>query len=133
MGNGNNKFGDSLNSGNTSGKYVFGSIKDKENPRAGYYYNAKKNVLIYNTETIKLLNSETSVIKLKYSYAKTNMRVFYKGKQIIGADPSTFKTINRREIKNLNNSSLNSLNSVIGMDIKNGITRYYHKGVLLTE
>ena len=43
MGNTNNKLGNSTGSEDTSGKYIFGSIKDKENPRAGYYYNAKKN------------------------------------------------------------------------------------------
>jgi hypothetical protein len=133
MGNNGTKFGDSSEV-DKKPNYIFGSIKDKEYPRAGYYYNKKKRIVIYNTEVIRLLNTETEFKKLKYSYAKTNQRVFYKGVSIIGADVDTFSTINRRDIKQLNNAKLTAYNSVIGMDIKNGIKRYYYKGsIVLTE
>ena len=65
--------------------------------------------------------------KLKYSYAKTNSFVFYKGEIITEANSKTFNTINRKNIP----EEFKKLNSVIGMDFENNTKRIYQFGILL--
>jgi len=112
--------------GNSSSKEKesFGSINHKEGGkhRPGYYISKKK--LIYDCKEIPLLPGENYFKKLKYSYLKTNLRVFYKGKQIL-ADPNTFQVLNRNQITD---TDLKKLDSVIGTDTVNGTKKYYYKG-----
>jgi hypothetical protein len=123
--------------GNAQGseKKNFGSIypTDNSKPRPGYYF--RKNKIVYQGKVLELLPNEESFQKLKYSYVKTNQRVFYKGEPIHGANPKTFISINRNNIKQFSNKkSLEKLNSVIGMDIIDNTKRfYYHGNIIHTE
>ena len=107
-------------------KIIFGSVNDDSHPRAGYYHN--KNIIKYHTTQIKMIPGELpeSFEKLKYGYAKTNKRVFYKGVPISGVNPITFYVINR-------NNPENNTNSVLGVSIipPNNIKKMFYKGVLL--
>ena len=73
--------------------------------------------------------------KLKYGYAITNKRVFYKGHSINGINPNNFSIINIPDVSSLNDPSLVKLNSVLGIEtvinkkqIKKNI---YYKGNLI--
>ena len=111
----------------------FGSINDPDNPRPGYH--KKRNGILYSAKYLELDTSEINTFRTcKYGYAVTHLGVFYKGKRI-KADQFTFKCITRKEVlKNVKDTHLKSLNSVLGMDINpvTGEKRYYHKGVLQT-
>ena len=111
-------------------KLIFGSVNDELHPRAGYYHNG--NIIKYHTVPIVLIPGElpNTFIKLKYGYAKTNKRVFYKGAGILNANSATFSVINRDNVKVLNDNNLIKLNSVLGMDYYNNKRRIYYKGVL---
>ena len=106
-------------------KIKFGSINDPENSRPGYYTNGK--IIKYHTQEIKLLPGEMvkSFKKLKYGYAVTNARVFYKGVPIKNVDPNKFEIINR---ENVTIPELKKLNSVLG--VENG-KNFYHMGKLI--
>ena len=106
----------------------FGSINDTEHSRPGYYANGK--IIKYHTEQISLLPEENieSFKKLKYGYAITNKRVFYKGKPIKNANPLNFKVFTRENINSLGKNNLKKLNSVIAIENDKNI---YHKGKLI--
>jgi len=97
----------------------FGSINDPENSRPGYYTNGK--ILKYKSNEIELVPGENLDFfkKLKYGYALTNKRVFYKGYVIPNLKPDNCKIINRNESGNYS-----KLNSVL---LFNGVN-YYYKG-----
>jgi len=103
----------------------FGSINGGEKTRPGYYVSKKK--VMYGGSEIILLPGEESFIKLKFGYAKTNMRVFFRGIPIHGADPKSFSTITRPESSKLN------LNTVAGIDYKLNKKRIYQFGNLIKE
>jgi hypothetical protein len=113
------------NSQSSDNKIKFGSVNDPENSRPGYYANGK--MIKYHTEKIELLPDElvSSFKKLKYGYAITNKRVFYKGEPLKNVNPNKFEIINR---ENVSIPELKKLNSVIG--IENG-KNVYHMGKLV--
>ena len=119
--------------GNTqSPQKHFGSVYPSENSEArpGYYFGKGK--VIYQGIPVELLPGENSFQKLKYSYAKSNQRVFYKGVPVHGANSKTFTTINRPDVKKFSNKpELLKLNSVLGMDIENNNKRFYYRGNLI--
>ena len=112
---------------NITKKIKFGSIHDPGNPRPGYYYNQNTRTLKYHTHEIILLPGENIFKKLKYGYAKTNKRVFYKGIHIPGVIPDNFSTLTIPEVKELGIPKLTKLNSVLGI-LGNS---YYYKGKLI--
>ena len=118
---------------NSIEKVNFGSIHPKENekPRPGYYF--KKTKRMYKGNDIQLVPDEDSFKKLKYGYAKSNKRVFYKGLEIPGANPSTFSIISRPNVNNIIEKSeqLVKLNSVLGMDFDCNKKRLYYKGTVI--
>ena len=99
--------------------------------RPGYYFSKSK--VIYKGTQIPFLEDEGSFRKLGYGYAKSNIRVFYKGNPIPLANPNTFTTVNRNNVKKEfgNDHSLLKLNSVLGMDYLNESKRVYYKGELI--
>jgi hypothetical protein len=120
--------------GNTTSQIQkhFGSINSEENPRPGYYLSKSK--IIYKGREIELLPGEYNFKKLYYGYAKTNIRVFYKGVPIHGANPNTFTTITRKEVKKeFNNPKLIKLNSVLGLDYILDKKRAYYHGIQFNE
>ena len=99
-----------------------------QNVRYGYYKNKKK--VSYDGISLKLLKSELkSFKKLLYSYAKTHLRVFYKGEIIPDIVPENFRVINRKELP----PELIQFNSVLGVetDPSTGIKRIYQFGKLI--
>jgi hypothetical protein len=121
---------------NTSVSSNFGSVYPKENerPRPGYYFNTLKKM--YQGTPIEVLPGEDSFKKLKYGYAKSNQRVFYKGVPIQGAFPKTFSMVSRNNVRNIIDDSeqLIKLNAVLGMDYDCNKKRlYYHGKVVYTE
>ena len=116
-------------------------INNTVNPRAGYYSN--KNSIIYKANEIILLPDENikEFVKLKYSYAKTNKRVFYKGRPIDNANPELFSVINRDSVKLLKNmdsridtTPLIKLNSILGIEYSYpNKTKIYYKGKLVNN
>ena len=113
----------------TEKKIIFGSVNDESHPRAGYYHN--KDIIKYHTTQILLIPGELSgsFTKLKYGYAKTNKRVFYKGNPILGVNPNNFYVINRNTP---GYTEYNKLNSVLGVSIStNNTKRFFYKGLLL--
>ena len=121
--------GPSGNNNTITKKIKFGSIHDPGNPRPGYYYNQNTRTLKYHTHIIPLLPGENVFKKLKYGYAKTNKRVFYKGIHILGAIPDNFSTLTIPEVKELGNPNLSKLNSVLGIFDNS----YYYKGKLINR
>ena len=119
----------------STNKKKFGSVYPTENLKARPGYYLSKNKIMYQGKILELLPNEDSFQKLKYSYIKTNQRVFYKGIFIYGANPKTFITLNRNNIKQFSNKQeLEKLNSVLGMDINHDIKRFYYRGnVIHTE
>jgi hypothetical protein len=122
-------------------KQKFGSIYGKDGIfRPGYYWK-KGNVtrLIYHGNEIPLLLEEADFKSLKYGYFLTNKRVFYKGEPILNANPKTFSTIKRENVKTLTsnaqkNIELARLNSVLGMDyICNKKRIYYKNNIIYSE
>jgi len=112
------------------GKSSVYKVEPKEgeivNVRPGYYKNKKG--VYYDGISLNLLKKERlSFKKLKYSYAKTDLHVFYKGEIIPDANPKTFSTINRKNIP----EEYKNLNSVIGMDFENNTKRIYQFGKLI--
>jgi len=106
--------------GNTPSKTTpFGSIDGRSGTtRPGYYISKKK--VLYDGKEIPLTPEELSFFKkLKYGYAKTNFHIYYKGKIIIGADPTTFTVINRDSVI----GPYKRLNSVIATD-SNGVYQF---------
>ena len=107
------------------------SIKNSTNPRPGYYTNGHE--VYYSGKQMVLLQGETpsSFQKLGYSYAKTNKRVFYKGQTIVGTDPVTFETLDRKQQTVLlspdQKGIITRLNGVVGRD-RCGI--YFHGSLL---
>lgn len=94
--------------------------------RHGYYKNKKG--IFYDGMSLNLLKPERSSFKkLKYSYAKTNNLVFYKGQIIPDANSKTFIVINRKNMP----EEYKNLNSVIGMDFENSTKRIYQFGRLI--
>jgi hypothetical protein len=117
-------------------KTNFGSIYPKENdkPRPGYYFNVSKKM--YQGNEISILPDEDSFKKLKYGYAKSNLRVFYKGVPIQDANPKTFSIISRSNVANIidNSEQLVKLNSVLGMDYNCNKKRlYFHGNIIYKE
>jgi hypothetical protein len=106
----------------------FGSINDKEHSRPGYYANGK--IIKYHTDKILLLPEENieSFKKLKYGYAITNKRVFYKGTPLKNVNPLNFKVFTRENINSLGKNNLTKLNSVLGIENDKNV---YHKGKLI--
>ena len=120
-------------------KKSFGSIYGKNGViRPGYYWTKNNNKLIYKGEEIPLLLNETDFKSLKYGYLVTNLRVFYKGEQIPEANPKTFSTVTRNNVKKLTTSSkknekLVKLNTVLGMDFMGDKKRIYYKNKIIYE
>ena len=129
--------------GNTNSNVVkekFGSIYSKDGiTRPGYYWKkGNKKKLIYQGNEITLLPDETDFKSLKYGYFVTNLRVFYKGMPLLQANPKTFSTVTRNNIKSINLKSekineLAKLNSVIGLDYFGNKKRFYHKNIIIYE
>ena len=129
--------------GNTNSNVVkekFGSIYSKDGiTRPGYYWKkGNKKKLIYHGNEITLLPDETDFKSLKYGYFVTNLRVFYKGMPLLQANPKTFSTVTRNNIKSINLKSekineLAKLNSVIGLDYFGNKKRVYHKNIIIYE
>ena len=117
-----NTVSDNANPVNTFGKI---HPKDNEKARPGYYFNTTSK--LYQGTPIEVLPDEHSFKKLKYGYAKSNLRVFYNGKAIPDADPKTFTIIPRKEKTPFN------LNCVLGRDVKNGKIRWYKFGNKIHE
>ena len=124
--------------GNIESKRNFGSIYGTSGVvRPGYYIG--KDTLIYQGVKIPLMQDERDFKKLKFGYLKTNKRVFFKGKPIIEANPKTFSTITRDNVKNVSTNSqkisdLVKLNSVLGMDFYGNKKRIFHKDkIIYTE
>ena len=119
--------------GNTVNKVNFGSIYPKENQksRPGYYF--KKNKKLYHSIPMEINDGEDSFQKLKYGYAKSNQRVFYKGIPIQDTFPNTFSIISRSNVRNIieNSNQLVKLNSVLGMDYDCNKKRLYYRGKLI--
>jgi len=118
------------------GKTSVYKVEQKENEiidvRDGYYKNKKG--VFYAGVSLKLSKKELSSFeKLKYSYAKTNKCVFYKGNVIEGADPTSFETINRKQMPDQYKKF--KLNSAIGvdMDYLNKKKRIYQFGIKIFE
>ena len=114
----------------------FGKIhpKDNEKARPGYYFNTTSK--LYQGTPIEVLPDEHAFKKLKYGYAKSNKRVFYKGVPIQGAFPNTFSIISRPNVRNIIDDSeqLIKLNSVLGMDFNCNKKRLYYRGkAIFTE
>jgi hypothetical protein len=109
----------------------FGSINDPDNSRPGYYNNGK--ILKYHTDEIPLVAGENieSFKKLRYGYAITNKRAFYKGEPILNVNPSHFGILQREEVHKLNNSSFSKLNSVLGIESIGKYKNVYYKGKLI--
>ena len=111
----------------------FGSIYNQEKPRTGYYVNSDS--VIYNTKVLDIEKDEIDNFKkLKYGYAKSHKKVFYKGIEIQNANPSTFDVVNRDEVKNMDNDNMKelcNLNSVIAYDTLKNKKRIYYKGKFL--
>ena len=94
-----------------------------QNVRYGYYKNREK--VLYDGVDLNLLKSELPTFKkLKYSYAKTNRHVFYKGQIIPEANPKTFMVLDRKHMP----EEYIHLNSVIGMDFADDTKRIYQFG-----
>ena len=106
----------------------FGSINDPDNSRPGYYNNGK--IIKYHTREIPLVPGEyiTSFKKLRYGYAITNKRAFYKGTPMFGVNPSHFGLLNRDQVSSLNDPNLNKLNSVIGVESFGNKKNIFYKG-----
>jgi hypothetical protein len=129
--------------GNTNSNIVkekFGSIYSKDGiTRPGYYWKKGNNKkLIYHGNEIILLPDENNFKSLKYGYFVTNLRVFYKGMPLLQANPKTFSTVTRNNIKSINLKSekineLAKLNSVIGLDYFGNKKRVYHKNIIIYE
>ena len=117
MGNVNSSnFGNSTSVVQVEGKTV----------RYGYYKNKKK--VLYDGISLNLPKSEVkSFKKLKYSYAKTHLHVFYKGEIIPDALPENFQVINRKETP----PEFIRFNSVIAVETENGVKRIYQFGKLI--
>ena len=110
----------------------FGSIKDPNNSRPGYYTNGK--IIKYHTDELEMIPGENveSFKKLKYGYATTNKRVFYKGKPVSGiVNPANFRIINRNQISSFGNEQLTKLDSVLGLENVNGDNHIFYKGYLI--
>ena len=109
----------------------FGSINDPNNKRPGWYCNGK--IIKYQTNQIQLIPGETieSFKKLKYGYAITNKRAFYKGEQILKVNPAQFGIINRQDVHQLNNKEFTKLNSVLGIETIGNQRKIYYKGKLI--
>jgi hypothetical protein len=105
--------------------------KENEKPRPGYYFSVSRKM--YHGNEIVLLPNEHSFKKLKYGYAKSNLRVFYQGVPIQNAIPNTFSIISRPNVRNIINDSeqLVKLNSVLGMDFDCSKKRIYFRGNLI--
>ena len=116
-------------------KIIFGSVNDDSHPRAGYYHN--KNTIKYHTIPIILIPGESSdsFKKLKYGYAKTNKRVFYKGIVIPGANPNTFYVVNRENVLSQLGKEYSKLNSVLGVqdNTQNGINKVFYTGTIVLK
>ena len=118
----------------------FGSISNPDTPRPGYYIG--KGVIIYKAKHLKLLQEEDTARckKLKHGYLSTNLRVFYQGQPIPGANPATFEIVERKHIASkLSDLSpeqkikISKLNSVVAIDYTpNGQKRIYIEGKLIT-
>ena len=121
--------------GNTNSAQVkakkFGSINDPDNSRPGYYNNGK--MIKYHTTEISLIPGEdiNSFKKLRYGYAITNKRAFYKGTPMLGVNPSHFGLLNRDQVPSLNDPNLTKLNSVIGVESLGNKKNIYYKGKLI--
>jgi len=109
----------------------FGSVNDPENGRPGWYFNGK--IIKYHTQEIPLVAGEdiNSFKKLKYGYAITNKRAFYKGEQMIGVNPSNFGILTREQVPSLNDNNLTKLNSVLGVESAGNKRKIYYKGNLI--
>ena len=118
--------------GNNQTKISFGSIHPEIGAKArpGYYFSKK--LKSYQGAPIEVQPNEHQFKKLKYGYAKSNQRVFYKGVPIPDANPVTFDVINRSEIctkvNGIDTERFVKLNTVLGMDFNDNIQRLYHKG-----
>lgn len=115
----------------------FGSIYNTDGKtRPGYYFS--KNKIIYKGQEIPILINESCFQKLKFGYAKSNKRVFYNGKVLLMANPSTFSVIMRNNVKLLSkfpekNKSFSKLNCVLGMDYVHNTKRVYLKDTIIHE
>jgi len=118
--------------GNTPTKQIkpFGSVNaiDSEFARPGYFITAKQ--VKYQGQPIPLLPTEGNFKKLNYGYLTSNLRVFYNGKPIPGADPKTFQIISRKEASK---TQFAKLNAVLGKDVVNNKTRTYKFGSKIYE
>jgi hypothetical protein len=116
--------------GNNNTVPNFGSVYPKENekPRPGYYFN--NHIKMYHGTPLEVLPDEYSFKKMKFGYAKSHNRVFYKGVPIQDTFPNTFSIISRANVKNIINDSdqLVKLNSVLGMDYNCNKKRLYYRG-----
>jgi hypothetical protein len=105
----------------------FGTVHPVEGSkgRPGYYFN--KSSVIYQGIPIQILPNESDFKKLNYGYLKSNLRVFYNGAPIYGANPKTFHILQRKDSP----MEFKHLNSVLGKDYQDNKERLYHFGKLI--
>ena len=119
-------------------KVKFGTVYGTDGKvRPGYYI--RNGTVVYKGQKILTIPGETDFQKLKYGYLKSNKHVYYNGKVILGANPSTFLTIERKNVERLSknpvkNNEFRKLNSVLGIDyIGNKKRIYYGEHVIHEE
>jgi hypothetical protein len=106
----------------------FGSVNPSEGGKGRPGYFITKECVKYQGVVIPAIQGENTFEKLNYGYAKSNLRVFYKGKVVFDADPKTFTIVQRNKEK-----KFSTLNCVLGRDVKNGKIRWYQFGKLKVE
>ena len=108
----------------------FGNVYPEpgEKPRPGYYFG--KSGIVYAGEPLTVLPGESGFQKLKYGYLKSNLRVFFRGKVIPGANPATFAVLTRNNVSKISknpekNEEFKKLNCVISTDFVGNTKRVY--------
>jgi hypothetical protein len=104
--------------------------------RPGYYLGNGK--VVYKGKELVLLPGESDFQKLRFGYLRSNQRVFYNGVPIPGANPATFSTVTRNNVKTLSkvpekNEEFEKLNSVLGMDFLGNKKRIYYRMRIIHE
>ena len=126
-----------MGNSNSTSNATFGSVYSKSSPRPGYYINNKK--VYYQSQPMESLSIDEvlSFKKLGYSYAKSNKRVFFKGKVIPGVNGANFFVINRKNTTSILSNYLNNelvqklskLNKVLAIDFVQ--KKIYSDGVVI--
>ena len=121
------------NSTQSKPKGSFGSVHGGDKCRPGYYINSSS--VLYGGKPLELVESELSHFKkLTGGYAKSNMRVFYQGEPMSGADPATFIVVNRKALKTVtDNPDILKMNALMGMDVEGRRKRMWCMGKMINK